>query len=199
MPIANIIAVVAVLEIHAEMNAVTAPKAKRMRVGEEPTQRIERTPNARRRSRPWMKIARAMMNEPMNRNINWSANGAKTSFAGATRRSTHRAAPSSAVIGIGSASVIQRRMTVAVIAASRWASGFSPGIGISRSRPNTTGAATSPAVFRMRSNHASASVKRSTGGGGGGGGGDAYGAAGALLGSCSMKCGHSVTLPGAAR
>ena len=91
---ANIIAVVAVLEIHAEMKAVTAPKAKRMREGRAPTHLSESTPKARRRSSPCRKIARAMMNEPMKRNISGSANGAKTSFAGATRRTTHAAAPS---------------------------------------------------------------------------------------------------------
>jgi hypothetical protein len=39
----NIIAVVAVLEIHAEMRAVAAPKATRMRPGRAPTQGSERT------------------------------------------------------------------------------------------------------------------------------------------------------------
>ncbi len=37
IPIPNIIAVVAVLEIHAEIIAVAAPKARRIRVGRAPT------------------------------------------------------------------------------------------------------------------------------------------------------------------
>ena len=41
--IAYIMAVVAVFEIHAEMEAVTAPKAKRMRVGLDPTTRSDST------------------------------------------------------------------------------------------------------------------------------------------------------------
>ncbi len=96
---ANIIAVAAVLEIHAEMKAVTAPNAKRMRAGRAPTHLIDSTPKASRRSSRWRKIARAMMNEPMKRNISGSANGANTSLAGATRSTTHAAAPSSAVDG----------------------------------------------------------------------------------------------------
>ena len=43
------------------------------------------------------------MNDPMKRNINWSANGANTVFASATFKSTHNVAPSSAVSGIGNA------------------------------------------------------------------------------------------------
>ena len=42
-PIPNIIAVVAVLEIHAEMSAVAAPKASRIRLGRAPTQGSEST------------------------------------------------------------------------------------------------------------------------------------------------------------
>ena len=42
-PIPNIMAVVAVFEIHAEMNAVTPPNARRMRAGRAPTQGSERT------------------------------------------------------------------------------------------------------------------------------------------------------------
>src|SRR5262245_49082480 len=43
-PIASIIAVVAVFEIHAEMNAVTAPNANRIRPGRAPTQASDLTP-----------------------------------------------------------------------------------------------------------------------------------------------------------
>jgi hypothetical protein len=42
-PIPNIMAVVAVLEIHQEMNAVTAPKASRIRLGRALTQGSDRT------------------------------------------------------------------------------------------------------------------------------------------------------------
>src|SRR5436305_1354408 len=51
-PMANIIAVVAVLEIQAEMKAVTAPKANRMRPGRAPTGSIASL--ARLMSRPPM-------------------------------------------------------------------------------------------------------------------------------------------------
>ena len=42
-PIPNIMAVVAVLEIHQEMSAVTAPKASRIRLGRAATQGSDRT------------------------------------------------------------------------------------------------------------------------------------------------------------
>jgi hypothetical protein len=44
MPMANIMAVVAVLEIHAEINAVTAPKANKIRLGRAPIHFNESTP-----------------------------------------------------------------------------------------------------------------------------------------------------------
>jgi hypothetical protein len=162
MPMANIMAVVAVLEIHAEMKAVTAPKATSIRPGRAPTHLIESTPKARRRSRRCRKIARAMMNDPMKRNINGSANGANTSRAGATRIATHAAAPASAVTGSGSASVIHRMTTAAITAASRCASGFSAGSGRSSNRIKTEGASTNPATRRTRSKRASPSVISST-------------------------------------
>ncbi len=43
-PIPNIIAVVAVLEIHAEMSAVARPKASRIRLGRAPTHGSDSTP-----------------------------------------------------------------------------------------------------------------------------------------------------------
>src|SRR5712691_2694710 len=69
-PMANIIAVVAVLLIQAETNAVVAPNANRTRDGLPPTQRRVNTRKASRRSSPCNSIARASMNEPMNKNIN---------------------------------------------------------------------------------------------------------------------------------
>src|SRR5829696_7099185 len=159
---ANIIAVVAVLEIHAEMKAVTAPKAKRMRAGRAPTHLIDKTPKASRRSSRWRKIARAIMNDPMKRNIKGSAKGANTSFAGATFSTTQAAAPTSAVTGSGSASVIHRSTTAAITAASLCASGFNPGSGSSSSAANASGATTNPAARRQRSNRASAGLIRST-------------------------------------
>ena len=66
------------------------------------------------------------MNEPIKRNIKGSANGAKTSFAGATFKITHKDAPSSAVTGIGKLSQIHKTMIAEIIAARLCASGFKP-------------------------------------------------------------------------
>ncbi len=140
----NIMAVVAVLEIHAEIRAVATPKARRIRVGRAPTQGSESTAYATRRSRPWRKIPRARMNAPMKRNISGSANGAKTTFAGATPSTTHAAAPSRAVTGSGSASVTHSTTTAASTAPRRWASGESPVMGQASSETNTAGASTDP-------------------------------------------------------
>jgi hypothetical protein len=163
IPMANIIAVVAVFEIHAEMKAVTAPKAKRMRAGRAPTHLIDSTPKASRRSSRWRKMARAIMNDPMKRNISGSANGAKTSFAGATLKTTHPAAPSSAVTGSGSDSVIHSTTTAAITAASLCASGLRPGSGSRSSARKTAGASTNPATRRQRSKRASAGLTTSAG------------------------------------
>ena len=114
---ANIIAVVAVLEIHAEINAVTAPKANKIRDGREPMIFSDSTPNAKRLSKSCRKIARAKMKEPINKNISGSANGAKTVRASATLRRTHKAAPSKAVTGIGKLSQIHKIMTTEITAA----------------------------------------------------------------------------------
>src|SRR5215203_6909445 len=162
MPMANIIAVVAVFEIQAEMKAVTAPKAKRRRLGRAPTHLIESTPKARRRSSRWRKMARAIMNEPMKRNIRGSAKGANTSLAGATFSTTQAAAPTRAVTGSGSASVIHSSTTAAITAASLCASGFNPGSGNSSNAANASGATTNPATRRQRSNRASAGLICST-------------------------------------
>ena len=48
----NIMAVVAVFEIQAEMSAVAAPKATMIRAGRAPTQGTDRTAYATRRSSP---------------------------------------------------------------------------------------------------------------------------------------------------
>ena len=44
IPMANIIAVVAVLEIHAEIKAVTAPKANKIRLGRAQINFKDKTP-----------------------------------------------------------------------------------------------------------------------------------------------------------
>ena len=62
------------------------------------------------------------MNDPMKRNISGSANGAKTSLAGATLKTMHSDAPMSAEIGIGRLSHIHSVMTTAMIAARLCAS-----------------------------------------------------------------------------
>ena len=59
----------------------------------------------------------------MNRKMSGSANGRKTSFAGATPRTTQATAPSSAVTASGRASVNQSTTTQATMTASRCASG----------------------------------------------------------------------------
>ena len=116
-PIANIIAVVAVLEIQAERNAVTPPKANKIREGLAPIHCSDKTPKANRLSRSCKKIARAKMNDPMKRNISGSAKGAKTVFAGATLSRIQREAPINAVIGIGKLSQIHKTMIAAITAA----------------------------------------------------------------------------------
>jgi hypothetical protein len=103
-----------------------------------------------------MKIARAMMNPPMNRKISGSANGTNTTRAGATPSITHAAAPKSAVTGIGSASVIHSTTTALITAASRCAAGGSSPIGASSITMNTSGASTAPDFFRHRSKRCSA-------------------------------------------
>ena len=72
-----IIAVVAVFEIHAEMSAVTAPKARRIRLGLAAMRGCESTAYAKRLSSRWRNTARAMMNAPMKRKISGSANGVR--------------------------------------------------------------------------------------------------------------------------
>ena len=149
MPMANIIAVVAVLDIHPDSEAVMAPKANRMRLGRWPIQGRANTANANLRSSRCRKMARARMNEPMNKNISGSAKGAKTSLAGATCNTTQAAAPSSAVTGSASASVIHKTTTAAMIAASRWASGLSSGNGQSQTAAKANGANQKPARRRQ--------------------------------------------------
>jgi hypothetical protein len=159
---ANIMAVVAVLEIQADMQAVTAPKANRMRVGLLPTQPSDSAAKASRRSSPCRKMARARMNEPMKRNMIGSANGANTSLAVATRKTTHSDAPTSAVTGMASASVIHNVTTAANTAARRCASGESDGSSACQTAANAIGASTSPARTRQRSNCRSRELRGST-------------------------------------
>jgi hypothetical protein len=68
-PMANIMAVIAVFDTHAEAAAVTAPNANSTRPGRAPTHSSESTVKATRRSSPFKKIPRAKMNEPMNKNM----------------------------------------------------------------------------------------------------------------------------------
>jgi hypothetical protein len=91
------------------------PNAITVRYVDPPTQGIERTRKAKRRSRPWIIIAWAMMNAPMNRKIVEDENEPKTTSAvvssasggGAALMRIANARPSTAVIGIGIASVTQ--------------------------------------------------------------------------------------------
>ena len=68
-PIGSSIAAVAVLEMKAEIDAAIAPKAMIRRYVDFATPGSESTRNANRRSRPWVRIAWAMMKAPMNRKI----------------------------------------------------------------------------------------------------------------------------------
>ena len=87
------------------------------------------------------------MKLPMNRKTIGFAMGANTSRTGATWNITASVGPSSAVTANGNASVTQKVMTRAVIAARRCASGESPSIGTSSTTSSTTGPTASP-VFR---------------------------------------------------
>jgi hypothetical protein len=84
MPMPNIIAVVAVFDIQAERGRDRAEGQQHAR-RPPPIHGSVSTAKATRRSSPWRKMARAMMNDPMKRKISGSAYGANTSFAGATR------------------------------------------------------------------------------------------------------------------
>ena len=109
-----------------------------------------------------------MMNAPMNRNISGSANGANTSLAGATRNTTHAAAASSAVTGIGSASVTHSTITAAITAANRWASSRSSGHGQNHTAAKASGAKPKPRRCRQRSKARSLALRGSGGKGSGG-------------------------------
>ena len=154
-PIGNIIAVVAVLLIHMEMPVATAPKTSRILVGLPPTARDDRAPNAIRRSRPWANIASASMKLPMKRKMMGSANGAKTTRAGATCRMIANTGPISAVTASGSASVIHRITIISRIAARRCA-GAAMGIGAASRISSATGPPIMPTVLRRRLNSSSA-------------------------------------------
>src|SRR3954447_532111 len=89
------------------------------------------------------------MKAPIKRNISGSANGAKTSFAGATRSTTQAAAPNKAVTAKGSASVTQSTTTEASTAASRWAAGDTPASGRAKRATKAAGARTAPTPWRV--------------------------------------------------
>ena len=120
--------------------------------------------NAKRRSRPWKKIACASMKVPMNRKMSGSANGANASLAGATPSTTAAATPRNAVIAIGIASVTHRTTTAASTAASRWAGGSRPPV-VHQTTAKASGAPARPARRRHRSRRPSmASAAASSGG-----------------------------------
>ena len=121
--IASIIAVTQVLERTALAVAHTAATAASTRPGRSATPGSASTVKASRLSRPWSRIASARRNEPISRKINGSANGANTTWAGATPATTQATAPTSAVTARGRASVIHRTTTATTIAASACAWG----------------------------------------------------------------------------
>ena len=120
--IATIIAVVAVLEMNALITAETVATAAMIRQGRSPTQGTPSTLYASRRSSPCTRIASARMNEPIKRNTSGSANGRKTSLAGATPAATQATAPKSAVTGSGNRSLTHSDTTATRITASAEAS-----------------------------------------------------------------------------
>jgi len=148
-PIGSIIAVVAVLEIHIDKNQAMAPNASRILHGWLPTQGRDRTNSAIRRSRPCCIIPRAIRNEPRNRNKIGCPNEANASRTGATPRGTASAGPSSAVAARGIASVTQKTMTRAKIAASRCAPGSRP-VGAASTVANSRGPSSRPIVRRVQ-------------------------------------------------
>ena len=75
-------------------------------------------------------MALAMIKLPINKKMMGSANGVKTTFAGATPKRTQSTAPRSAVTGMGMASDIQSVMTSPSIAASICPSSDKEGVGI---------------------------------------------------------------------
>ena len=144
-PIPNIMAVVAVLEIHQEMSAVTAPKASRIRLGRaaDPGEREDGV------GQPAV--------EPVNEDGAGQDEGADEEEhqrvgkrgehvlgRGDLRARRRRHAPSSAVTGSGSASVTQSTTTAARTAASRWAGSESPSRGRMRKSRKTAGARKAP-------------------------------------------------------
>ncbi len=108
-----------------------------------------------RRSTPWTNIASARMKLPMNRKMIGSANGASAARASATRSTTARTGPSTAVAAMGSASETQSTTTRPMMAAMRWA-GLSSGSGASQIAAITAGARNRPTVRRRRLNRSSA-------------------------------------------
>jgi hypothetical protein len=101
-------------------------------------------------------MASARTKLPRKRNTTGSPKGANISIAVPTPRSTERAAPSKAVTGIGTASVIHQVKTSANTATRRAAGADNPEIGKTRRPTNRTGPDRRPAAFRIRSNRSSA-------------------------------------------
>ena len=149
-PIGSIMATVAVLLIHMESPNVATARAASTRPGRGPTPGSVRSARAKRRSRPWKKMARARMNDPMKRNMIGSAKGANAWAAGATPNTTASDTPSRAVMVMGTASLIHSTTTAPRIAASRCA-GSGSASGADQRATNTSGASTRP----MRRRHSS--------------------------------------------
>ena len=155
-PMGSIMAVVAALETHMEMNAVIPAKAAYSRAGLDPTQGMARRLKAKRRLRPCLSIASPIMKLPMNRKMIGSAKGLKTSRADPNPASTHRDGASRAVAASGMASVIQSVRAMPTIA-KRWRAGTdNPGKGMNHRTTRTTGARYQPRRLRMRSKRSSA-------------------------------------------
>ncbi len=146
----------AVLLIHIEMKVATAPYITRMRAPLVPTNRHDSAENAMRRSTPWTNIASASMNEPMNRKMIGSANGASAARAGTTPKTTASIGPRTAVTAMGKASLTHRTTTISMMAAMRCPCTVRPAIGNHSVPSNTTGARNRPTVRRRRLNSSSA-------------------------------------------
>ena len=156
MPIGYSIAVVAVFESHIDSPAAIAAKASVMRVAEDPTQGARQDGEATRRSRPVRghrlgdhEAAEEQEDDRIAERREHLPGGADPDDA---PRGT---APSSAVTGIGTASVIHHVRTSARTAKRRSWTGSNPAGGATSSAQKRIGPMNRPALRRRRSKRSS--------------------------------------------
>ena len=156
--IGNIIAAVAVLLTQPEQSAAARPIAKKMRLGLDPTQDLDKIQYANRLSSPLVIIAFAKIKPPKNKKIIGLANAKNASPTFTTPVATARVGPIKLVIGMGTGSVIHHSATSTVIASSLCASKEIASIGVKNTKRARTGAPKSPTVRRFLSKASSASL-----------------------------------------